>query len=77
MGSRPERGGRLEGADQALAPLVVALERVFAEDGLALRVVELEVPSPAVTRPSLSLTVSRNMGSWLMSRMAWTGDCRL
>src|SRR5262252_2230875 len=34
---------RLEGADQALHPLVVALERVLAEYGLALRVVELEV----------------------------------
>src|SRR5215831_6444469 len=34
---------RLEGADQALHPLVVALERVLAEYGLALRVVQLEV----------------------------------
>src|SRR5262245_58250346 len=34
---------RLEGADQALHPFVVALERVLAEYGLALRVVQLEV----------------------------------
>src|SRR5438309_1718716 len=33
----------LEGADQSLHPLVVALERVLAEDGLALGVVELQV----------------------------------
>src|SRR5712692_8723172 len=33
----------LEGADQALHPLVVALERVLAEDGLTLGVIELQV----------------------------------
>src|SRR5215469_5331048 len=42
MGTAPPTT-RLEGADQALHPLVVALERVLAEYGLALRVVELEV----------------------------------
>ena len=30
-----------------------------------------------IARPSLSLTVSRSVGSWEMSRIAWTGDCRL
>src|SRR5262245_17292475 len=39
----PESRGGLEGADEALDPLVVRLERVLAEDGLALRVVELQV----------------------------------
>src|SRR5262249_60931182 len=34
---------RSEGADETLDPLVVGLERVLAEDGLALGVVELEV----------------------------------
>src|SRR5262245_20571579 len=34
---------KLEGADEALHPLVVALERVLAEDGLALGVVELQI----------------------------------
>src|SRR5262245_48479116 len=33
----------LEGPDQPLDPLVVGLERVLAENGLALRVVELEI----------------------------------
>src|SRR5262252_8045628 len=42
MGTAPATT-RLEGADQALHPLVVALERVLAEYGLALRVVQLEV----------------------------------
>src|SRR6185295_17508636 len=45
---RPPEGGRSpppgsEAADQALDPFVVGLERVLAEDGLALGVVELEV----------------------------------
>src|SRR5439155_21764235 len=43
-GRRPvRRPPTLEGADQALHPLVVAQERVLAEDGLALRIVELQV----------------------------------
>src|SRR5207245_6835992 len=37
------RGGALEGADQALDPFVVGLERVLAEDRLAFRVVQLQV----------------------------------
>src|SRR5262245_52768482 len=46
---RPGKGGRkppraiLEGADEALDPLVVALEGILAEDRLALRIVELEI----------------------------------
>src|SRR5436189_201328 len=35
--------GRSEGADEALDPFVVGLERVLAEDRLALGVVELQV----------------------------------
>src|SRR5262245_48198674 len=35
--------GRSERADEALDPFVVRLERVLAEDGLSLRVVELQV----------------------------------
>src|SRR5262249_58937608 len=37
------RGGPLEGADQALDPRVVGLKRVLADDGLAFRVVQLQV----------------------------------
>src|SRR6266566_6240652 len=33
----------LEGADEALDPLIARLERVLAEDRLALRIVELQV----------------------------------
>src|SRR5215510_7964809 len=42
-GGLPRPPPTLEGADQALDALVVRLERVLAEDGLALRVVELQV----------------------------------
>src|SRR5207249_1236082 len=45
-GPRPRRSWRLprlERADEPLDPLVVGLERVLAEDGLALRVVQLQV----------------------------------
>src|SRR5207245_10236640 len=41
--SRRSRGGALEGADQALNPFVVGLERVLADDRLAFRVVQLQV----------------------------------
>src|SRR5437870_10021587 len=41
--SRRSRGGALEGADQALDPFVVGLERILADDRLAFRVVQLQV----------------------------------
>src|SRR2546427_9921259 len=41
--SRRRRRGALEGADQALDPFVVGLERVLADDRLAFRVVQLQV----------------------------------
>src|SRR5215510_5424309 len=51
-GGLPRPPPTLEGADQALDALVVRLERVLAEDGLALRVVELQVdPVDAVVLP--------------------------
>src|SRR5882724_12926420 len=37
------KNGPLERADEALDPLVVGLERVLAEDRLALRIVELQI----------------------------------